>query len=112
MSVRSPRSSCKASLNWKYSPPSSETCTSPSTCKVSRVTKMPKLATPVTVPLKSSPTRSLTNQHFSQASTSREASSARRSLPDRISPSFSHTACSCSRCERPMTMGWSSSSGM
>src|SRR3546814_5652135 len=65
----------------------------PSTNSVSRVMKMPKVATPVTRQLKTSPTCSLTNQHLSQASTSREASSARRSRADNIKPSFSHKAC-------------------
>src|SRR6218665_4947 len=80
MPVRSPRSSWGASSNLKYSPPSSVMCTRPSTYIASSVTKMPKLVTALTTPLYSSPRCSRMYLHLSQASTSRLASSARRSL--------------------------------
>src|SRR6218665_2763359 len=80
MPVRSPRSSWRASSNLKYSPPSSVMCTRPSTYIASSVTKMPKLVTALTTPLYSSPRCSRMYLHLSQASTSRLASSARRSL--------------------------------
>jgi hypothetical protein len=94
MPVRSPRSSWRASSNLKYSPPSSVMCTRPSTYIASSVTKMPKLVAALTTPPYSSPRCSRMYLHLSQASTSRLASSARRSLALQCRPAASQACVS------------------
>ena len=83
-----------ASSNLKYSPPSSVMCTSPSTYIASSVTKMPKVVAAVTTPPYSSPRCSRMYLHLSQASTSRLASSARRSLALQCRPAASQACTS------------------
>ncbi len=78
----------------KYSPPSSVMWIRPSTYSASSVTNRPKLVTALTVPAYSSPRCSRMKRHFSQASTSREASSARRSFALQCAPMTSQCSAS------------------